>query len=45
MNFFTIPNLSSSRVSAVEVVEPPAITRPAFKDKEAYRKWCADGAT
>lgn len=45
MNFFTIPNLSSSKVSAVEVVEPPAVTRPAFKDKEAYRKWCADLGT
>ena len=45
MILFAIPNLSSSQVSAFDVTEPPAMTRPAFAGKEDYRKWCSNEHT
>ena len=45
MNFFTLPNLSASKVTPVEVVDPPSVVRPPFKNKDEYRRWCADPET
>jgi len=42
---FRIANLSSPKAERAEIIDPPVVSRPPFKDKTAYRKWCADPAT
>lgn len=45
MILFSIPNLSSSAATRVDVTEAPVVARPQFKDKESYRRWCSSKDT
>lgn len=45
MNLYVLPNLAAHAVKPVEIIDPPAVTRPAFRDKAEYRRWCSDSAT
>lgn len=43
MQLFVLQNLASQQTT--RSAAPIAVTRPAFKDKAEFRKWCADPAT
>lgn len=45
MRVFSLPNSSSSRVIQIDLVDPPAVTRPKFGSKDEYRAWCQNPTT
>ena len=45
MKLFYCRNNSAIEMFSLEITEAPLVERPVLRDKQAYRKWCADPST
>lgn len=45
MRLFSLPNLFSHEVTAIDLEGAPTVTRPAFASKTEFRAWCAAKTT